>query len=349
MKSRERVYRTLAFELPAGERIPRQLWVLPWADLHHPGTCAAISQQYPADIAHCPVSLKFPRKNRTTGGATDIGLYTDEWGCVFENCQAGIIGEVKSPIVEDWANTSKVIFPEDALTFDVDAVNAFCKQSDCFVLAGACPRPFERLQFIRGTENLYMDLALDDPDLLAFIRQLHAFYLKELEAWSQTDVDALFMMDDWGTQNSLLISPDMWRRIFKPLYRDYIELAHAAGKKIFMHSDGYILDIYPDLIEMGLDAINSQIFCMGLDRLASYKGQITFWGELDRQHILPTGTEQQVRAAVKEIHEKLACNGGVIAQCEFGPGAKPENVITMFAAWDQITAQGSDTVRQCRA
>ena len=165
----------------------------------------------------------------------------------------------------------------------------------------------------------------------------HTYYLKELEAWSRTDVDALFIMDDWGTQNSLLISPDMWRRIFKPLYRDYLDLAHAAGKKIFMHSDGYILDIYPDLIEMGLDAINSQIFCMGLDRLAAYKGQITFWGEMDRQHILPSGTPHQVRQAVQDVREQLACNGGVIAQCEFGPGAKPENIHTLFAAWDQAT------------
>ena len=338
MIPRERVYRTLAFDRPAGERPPRQLWALPWADLHFAGARASISQAFPDDIVHAPASIKAPIKDRTTGGFTDIGLYIDEWGCVFENRQAGIIGEVKTPIVQDWSDTSMVRFPEDALTLDVDGVNAFCRESQCFVLAGTCPRPFERLQFIRGTENLYMDLAMDDPDLMAFIRDLHTYYLKELEAWSRTDVDALFIMDDWGTQNSLLISPDMWRRIFKPLYRDYMDLAHTAGKKIFMHSDGYILDIYPDLIEMGLDAINSQIFCMGIDRLAAYKGQITFWGEMDRQHILPSGTEQQVRQAVQDVREQLACNGGVIAQCEFGPGAKPENVRTLFAAWEQATS-----------
>ena len=334
MTSRERVYRTLDFELPDGERVPRQLWALPWADLHFPGARAAINAAFPDDIGHAWGCIQTPVNDRTTGGSTDIGLYIDEWGCIFENRQNGIIGEVKTPIVQNWADTSKVRFPDDALTLDIAGVNAFRRQSERFILAGTCPRPFERLQFIRGSENLYMDLALEDQDLSAFIGKLHEFYLKELDAWSRTDVDALFIMDDWGTQNSLLINPAMWRRIFKPLYRDYIDLAHAAGKKIFMHSDGCILDIYPDLIEMGLDAINSQIFCMGVDRLAAYKGRITFWGEMDRQHILPSGTEEQVIRAVQDIREHLYSNGGVIAQCEFGPGAKPGNVRAMFAAWD---------------
>ncbi len=334
MTARERVYRTLHFDLPADERVPRQLWALPWADLHHPGVRTSLQQDFPDDIAHAPGFLKSPVNERSTGGMFDMGIFIDEWGCIFENRQAGIIGEVKTPIVTDWEDTSKVRFPQEALTPDLSAVNAFCRDTDCFVLAGACPRPFERLQFMRGTENLYLDLALEDEGLLRFIQELHAFYLKELSVWSRTDVDALFMMDDWGTQNSLLINPAMWRRIFKPLYRDYIDLAHAAGKKIFMHSDGYILDIYPDLIEMGLDAVNSQLFCMGLDRLAVFKGQITFWGEMDRQHILPSGSPAEVARAVGDIREKLYHNGGVIAQCEFGPGAKPENVRAMYAAWE---------------
>ena len=72
-----------------------------------------------------------------------------------------------------------------------------------------------------------------------------------------------------------------------PLYRDYIEIAHGRARKIFMHSDGHTLAIYPDLLELGLDAINSQPFCMGVEHLAPYAGRITFWGEIDRQHLLP--------------------------------------------------------------
>lgn len=92
-------------------------------------------------------------------------------------------------------------------------------------------------------------------------------------------------MDDWGSMHSLLVSPDMWRARFQPLYEDYIRIAHDAGKKVFMmHSDGNITAIYEDLVEMGVDALNSQLFCMDIEELGRrFKGRITFWGEIDRQ------------------------------------------------------------------
>jgi hypothetical protein len=105
---------------------------------------------------------------------------------------------------------------------------------------------------------------------------------------------------------------------------------------MFMHSDGYIKDILPDLIEMGLDAINCQIFCMDVADLGTkFKGKITFWGEIDRQHILPDAASDEVRRAVQFVKSSLYNNGGVIAQCEFGPGAKPENVYTVFETWNK--------------
>ena len=334
MTSRELVYASLNFELPKKERIPRQMWALPWADEHYPGARESILQEFPADMNGPPACLKSPF--RTHGGMFQVGTYIDEWGCIFENRQNGIVGEVKTPIVQDWRDTSRVHIPVEALTVDISQVNAFCSNTDQFVMASAGQRPFERLQFIRGSENLYIDLAEENDDLLVFLKQMHEFHLKELDVWSRTKVDALFIMDDWGTQKSLLINPEMWRRLFKPLYKDYIDLAHAAGKKIFMHSDGYIVDIFPDLIELGLDAINSQIFCMGVEKLSAFKGQISFWGEMDRQHILPNGTEDEIASAVQSVYDNLFASGGVIAQCEFGPGAKPENIKALFTAWNRM-------------
>ena len=103
-----------------------------------------------------------------------------------------------------------------------------------------------------------------------------------------------------------------------------------------MHSDGNTIDIYPHLIELGLDAFNSQIFCIGVDKLEQFAGKITFWGELDRQWILPYGTTQDVREGVKKTYKTLWRNGGCIAQCEFGPGAKPENILECFKTWDEM-------------
>jgi hypothetical protein len=95
--------------------------------------------------------------------------------------------------------------------------------------------------------------------------------------------------------------------------------------------------ILPDLIELGLDAINAQIFCMGPEKLGERcKGKITFWGEIDRQSLLPFGTAEAVISAVKSVHEALWEDGGLIAQCEFGPGAKPENVHLVFETWNRI-------------
>jgi hypothetical protein len=171
------------------------------------------------------------------------------------------------------------------------------------------------------------------------VRARVAMACSPLEAWAATDVDALMMMDDWGTQRTLLLSPKLWRAVFKPLYRDYIEIAHRAGKKMFMHSDGHILSVIPDLIELGLDAVNSQVFCMGIENLAPYAGKITFWGEVDRQHLLPSATTMEIDAAVRTVHQALWRNGGCIAQCEFGAGARPENVRQVFDTWDQVTME----------
>ena len=231
----------------------------------------------------------------------------------------------------------KLRIPKECLSIDISSVNGFCKQTDKFVISGCCPRPFERMQFLRGTENLLMDIALQENDLKILVEKIHHFYVEEMQLWAKTNVDALMFMDDWGTQRSLLISPDSWRKIFKPLYKDYIEIAHSCGKKAFMHSDGYIEDIIPDIIDIGLDAINCQTFCLGVENLGrKFAGKITFWGEMDRQHLLPEGSKDEITDAVKMVHKNLYFNGGVIAQMEFGPGAKPENVISAFETWNNF-------------
>lgn len=331
MKPREIMKRTLEFDGP--ERIPRQMWLLPYATNTHPGDVERIQHNFPDDIVNAPAEYAEPL--RTVGDQFEIGTYVDEWGCIFENRQRGIIGEVKEPLLADWSDVDRVRPPREALTFNRDIVNAFCSVSDRFVMGSCCPRPFERLQFIRSTANMFYDIMDRPAEFDTLLSRVHSFYMEELEMWAKTDVDGLMFMDDWGAQNSLLISPAMWRDIFKPLYRDYIELTHDHGKYCFMHSDGYIIDILPDLIELGLDAVNSQLFCMGVPELgARFRGKITFWGEIDRQHILPHATVPEVRDAVISVRDALYENGGVIAQCEFGPGAKPENVYAVFETWD---------------
>ncbi|MBN1292736.1 MAG: methyltransferase [Candidatus Latescibacteria bacterium] len=333
MNPRDHVKNTLEFSKP--ERIPRQMWLLPYATNTYPDDVARIHLDFPDDIVHAPAEYTNPPK--TKGDPCSIGTYIDEWGCIFENRQNGIIGEVKEPLLKRWGDVDIVRPPREMLSFDRDTVNRFCKSSDKFVLAGCCPRPFERLQFIRSTVNAFYDLIDRPEEFNVLLNRIHSFYLEEFEIWATTYVDGLMFMDDWGAQQSLLVSPDIWRELFKPLYRDYINLAHDHGKYCFMHSDGYIIDILPDLIDLGLDAINSQIFCMGVGKLGErFRGKITFWGEIDRQHILPYATVPEVVESVHAVRDALYKDGGVIAQCEFGPGAKPENVYAVFDTWNKI-------------
>ena len=211
--------------------------------------------------------------------------------------------------------------------------------TDKFVLTCTEARPFERMQFLRGTENLFMDLAYGDKEVYKLRDMLHEFYVREIEMWLNTGVDGIQFMDDWGSQNALLISPTMWREFFKPLYRDYCDLIHSKGKYVFMHSDGNIESIYPDLIEIGVDALNSQLFCMDIEKLGErYAGKIAFWGEIDRQWVLPFGTPDEVRKAVKRVARALLKDKrtGVIAQCEWGVKDPKENIMAVFEEWVQF-------------
>jgi uroporphyrinogen-III decarboxylase len=218
----------------------------------------------------------------------------------------------------------------------VDLVNEFCDSTDQFVLSSDLARPFERMQFIRGTEQLFIDLALENRDMLAMLERVHDFNCRLLEVWATTKVDGLFAMDDWGTQRSLLIAPDVWKARFRPLYRDYVDIAHRHGKKMFFHSDGNTLAIIPELIDLGFDAANLQIFAIGVEDLAQFKGKITFWGEMDRQHLLPHGSAQEIDDAVREVFGAVWQDGGAIGQCEFGPGANPDNVRQLYESWDAL-------------
>jgi len=336
MTSREIVINTLEFK-NGSHRTARDMGLLPWARNNYPEDLEKLLIDFPMDLGGIPIRLKETSKVEK-GDMCEPGEATDAWGCTFINAQRGIIGEVKEPLVKDdeWQDVKKVHIPEEWLSFDIDDINSELSKTDKFVCLGFA-RPFEQLQFIRGTENFYIDLMMRPPKMLEFMEKMHDFYCRHLTKLAKTNCDGLFFMDDLGSQNSLLINPEVWRELFKPMYKDYIAIAKKHGKKTFMHSDGYILDIIPDLIDMGLDALNSQIFCMGTEKLKQFKGKITFWGEIDRQRLLPYGSINDIRKAVNEIKNNLYKNGGCIAQCEFGIGAKPENVREVFAEWDRLT------------
>ncbi|HSV93809.1 MAG TPA: uroporphyrinogen decarboxylase family protein [Desulfobacterales bacterium] len=331
MTPRERVVRALTFARP--DRAPRDLWALPGVGMRRAAELERMKARHPSDFGG--PGLGYGRGLAASGDAYRLGGYTDEWGCTFEVYEEGVVGEIKRPPLADWSALDRLRPPRELLDVDWSVADRARDGNDRFILAGTSIRPFERMQFLRGTENLFMDLASGDARALRLRSMVHEFYLEELSHWVERDVDGISFMDDWGTQNALLVSPAMWREIYKPLYREYAAMIRGAGKHVFFHSDGNIAEIIPDLVEIGVTALNSQLFCMDIENIGRrFRGRITFWGEIDRQHVLPLGSEAEVRDAVRRVRRALDHGrGGVIAQCEWGIGAPKANIEAVFDEW----------------
>lgn len=335
MTSKERVLQTLAFQ--GVDRIPTDIWVLPAARMAYGERLTQLQASHATDIfsAVGPFDHGFSAEYYTPG------RFIDPWGSEWTNIQAGVIGEVKKPVFADYDRLVGYVSPKARFEAEFAKEKARIaeqiatqRQAGKFVIGGWISL-FERLQYLRGTEDLYCDLALEDEKIYELIALVMDFMHRYLEEWLSMDIDAVAFGDDWGTQISLLISPEMWVTLFKPLYQTLIDRIRDAGKKVFFHSDGYIFDLYPHFIEMGVDAINSQLWCMGVEKVAEkFAGKITFWGEISRQTILPYGTPEQVQEAADTMKKHLFVGGGgFIGQSEIGRDVPFDNIRALYGAW----------------
>ena len=157
-------------------------------------------------------------------------------------------------------------------------------------------------------------------------------------------IDMIKIGDDLGMQNSLLISPKMYREIIKPIHADYISFIKSRTKaKIFFHTDGDVFPLIPDFIEMGVDILNPVQTSAGkmsnLDELKKQFGKnIIFCGAIDTHRILPFGTPAEVRAEVKRIIDVLGKDGGYMLASvhTIMPDVPPENILAMVDAVEEF-------------
>lgn len=207
--------------------------------------------------------------------------------------------------------------------------------------------PFERAIAMQGMEVFLENMALR-PEFAEALLQKIASLCKTLMGHfleeAGNNLDIIKIGDDLGTQESLLISPRMYRRILKPIHADFISFIKERTKaKVFFHTDGDVFDLIPDFIEMGVDILNPIQTSAGkmanLQELKSRFGDsLTFCGAVDTHHILPYGTIQEVRDEVKRVIDIMAPGGGfmVASVHTIMDEVPPENILAMVDAVEEF-------------
>jgi len=212
---------------------------------------------------------------------------------------------------------------------------------DKFLVGGLGWGLFERSWNLRGFENALMD-AIAEPDFYAeMLDRLTDLYLAFVEYTAELPIDAILFGDDWGDQRGVILGPERWRKFIKPRWARIYQAVHDAGKIAMSHSCGSVADILPDIIEIGLDVLEScQPEAAGMNPYElkkAYGDQITFWGCLGSQSTIPWGTPDAIHAEVDRLRTEMGRGGGYILAPAKGlqPETSTENaaaVVEAFAA-----------------
>jgi uroporphyrinogen decarboxylase len=188
-----------------------------------------------------------------------------------------------------------------------------------FVIAGGFSPIFYLLAELQGMETTLMNL-VDDPAMIeGLVRKVLDFYIDyftEIAHAGHGCIDAIAFGDDFSSQKALLMSPILWRRYFKPAWKVLFHLAHEEGYFVFFHSCGAVAQIIPDLIEIGVDVLYPiQPLASGMDILSlkeRFGRELTFYGGLDVQQLLPYGTPEGVENEVSRLIQLFSEDGGLI-------------------------------------
>jgi uroporphyrinogen decarboxylase len=198
---------------------------------------------------------------------------------------------------------------------------------------------FEHSWRIRGFEEALID-AITDPDFYAeLLDRLTELFLSFVEIWADVPADAIMFGDDWGYQQGVILGPDRWRKFIKPRWAKIYEAVHAQGKLAISHSCGSVVDILPDIIEIGLDVLESvQPEARGMNPYELKKkwgSEIVFWGCLGSQSTIQFGSPQDIKDEVKRLCAEMGRGGGyILAPAKsLQPGTPVENAAAVVEAF----------------
>jgi hypothetical protein len=330
--------------------VPCNVYFLPATWIRHRDGLEDLLLRHPRLFpGHRKGSVDFEQK--TMGDPLyETGRHTDCWGTVWNNIARGIAGQVEVEPLADWD-----AFPEwkkclpDPLKDDAfgprpswdevkKGLDEARKRGD-LAWGGGLQHGFffMRLYYLRGFENLMLDLATDDSRLGELIRIIRDYNVAVIRRYLNLGADAMTFGEDLGMQTALPVSPTMWRKFVKPTYEAMFGPCRDRGVPVYLHSDGHILDIIPDLVETGVRILNPQIRANGLAGLQEMaRGRVAINLDLDRQ-LFPFATPAEIEAHVEEVFRGLYLQrGGLMLQAECGPDVPLENIEAICRSMERL-------------
>jgi uroporphyrinogen decarboxylase len=275
------------------------------------------------------------------------GTNRSEWGFDWER-QDDTMGQPKHPPITSWDKLEGYKVPDPNASGRFEHMPEYMeKNRDRYVIGCLGLSGFNFVTFIRGFENTLEDLYLDRENIEKLIDMVFDFEMQIIKSFSKYGVDAIGFGDDWGTQNCLMISPGLWREVFKPRYKEQFDLVHKLGMHVYFHCCGNIYDIIPDFIEIGVDILNlNQPDLFGIEKLGSnFGGRVCFNCPVDHQTVAIKGIRNEIFDYVKRLNEHLGrFSGGFIGYIEeyHSIGMSEENYKAITEAFESLNNVSGD-------
>ncbi len=269
------------------------------------------------------------------------GKDMSEWGFRWRRLDE-TMGQPIHPLFEQWNRFDEVSPPDPYRSDRFAGLEAFLAEyPEHFRLASLALSGFTTMSFLRGFDNLMMDL-IDQPDRVRRLAdRVFDFECELIRSLPADAFHAVAFFDDWGTQSGPIISPALWRQVFKPLYRHQFEQVHRRNLYVYFHTCGQVSPLIPDLLECGVDILNiSQPNLYDIPALGKrYGGQVCFVCPVSYQTTSILGTPADIYRDVREVMESLGrFNGGLIGYVEeYGSiGMSEENYQACVAAFREL-------------
>lgn len=208
-------------------------------------------------------------------------------------------------------------FPDPTAACRFEHLAAWCRENAGNFTILAVGDLWERATFMCGMERLLVWVALEPDFVHALLDGITDYILRTMDVLlARFTFDGIFLSDDYGTQKSMLISPNSWREFVKPRLAAIFSRAKSAGKRVMLHSCGNVRAVVGDLVELGLDILHPiQPEAMDIAELKEQFGAtLTFCGGLGTQDLLVRAAPAEVRAEVQRLKRQMGRGGGYILE-----------------------------------